>query len=347
MNGKAVTMRHTFRFLLLFLVGILIISGTVYAESNTNVYTGISIYGPGKYSDGFDHFDYVNPDAPKGGRVKMGTMGTFDSLNPFIPKGVPATGVGLIYDTLTTQSYDEPFSEYGLVAEKMEVPEDRSWIIFHLNPKARFHDGQTVTADDVVFSFNILREKGDPLYQKYWADVKNVEALDERRVKFDLGDKVNPELSLILGQIYVLPKHYWEGRDFTQPSLDIPLGGGAYKIKEFKAGRSITYERVNDYWAKDLPVNKGRFNFDEITYDYYKDLTVILQAFKAGELDFFEEYISKNWATMYNGPPFDDGYITKEEIPNDVEPGHAGIHHEPPSPAFPGPQGARSPELCL
>jgi microcin C transport system substrate-binding protein len=173
----------------------------------------------------------------------------------------------------------------------------------------------------VAFSFNLLMDKGDPLYGKYWADVERVEILDDLSVKFYLGARPNPELALIIGQLTVLPKHYWEGRDFTKPDLEIPIGSGPYKILEFKPGRSITYQRDDNYWAKDHPINKGRYNFGTMTYDYYRDPTVSLHAFKAGEYDFRQENISRAWATAYNGPPFEDGLIVKEEIDNDVNQG--------------------------
>lgn len=290
-----------------------------------NITHALSMTGTPKYAEGFKHFDYANPGAPKGGDLKLGVVGTFDSLNPFIIRGVPATGIGLLYDTLTVQSLDEPFTQYGLIAANIELPQDRSWVIYHIDSKAKFHDGAPVTAADVVFSFNLLRDKGDPMYSKYWADVEKVEALDKLRVKFYLGDKTNPELALIIGQIQVMPQHYWESRDFTQPGLEIPIGSGPYKILEFKAGRSITYQRYADYWAKDHPVNNGRYNFDTMTYDYYRDPTVSLHAFKAGEYDFRQENSSRAWATAYNGPPFDAGFIIKEEIDNDVNQGMQGF----------------------
>jgi microcin C transport system substrate-binding protein len=295
--------------------------GLAWSQQKKIISHALALSGVPKYSEDFKHFDYANPDALKGGHVTLGSIGTFDSLNPFIIRGVPASGIGLIYDTLTVQSFDEPFTQYGLIATKIEMPEDRSWVIYHLNSKAKFHDGKPTTAIDVVFSFNLLMEKGDPLYSKYWADVKKVEALDKLRIKFYLGEKSNPELALIIGQLTVFPKHYWEGRDFTKPSLEIPIGSGPFKILEFKPGRSITYKRDDNYWAIDHSVNKGRYNFDTMTYDYYRDPTVSLHAFKAGEYDFRQENVSRAWATAYNGPPFDNGFIIKEEIDNDVNQG--------------------------
>jgi microcin C transport system substrate-binding protein len=298
----------------------------------------LAISGSVKYPPGFSHFEYARPDAPKGGQVKMGALGAYDSLNPFIIKGVPASGLGLMYDTLTLQSLDEPFAEYGLVAEKIEIAPDRSWVIFHLNPQARFHNGQPIKADDVVFSFNLLREKGDPMYQKYWADVLKAEELDPARVRFALGDKSNPELPLILGQLVVLPKHYWERRNFSEPTLDPPLGSGPYRILDVKPGRSITYERVADYWGQNLGVNKGRNNFDRITYDYYRDENVLLHAFNAGEFDFRSENISKFWATGYTSPAIKDGFLIKEELPNDVNQGMQAFAYNLRRPLFQHPK---------
>ncbi len=307
--------------ILIILTLSLIITDHGWSRQKITLTHALAMAGTPKYAEDFKHFDYANPNAPKGGEVKLGTVGTFDSLNPFIIRGVAAAGVGLLYNTLTEQSLDEPFTQYGLIAANIELPEDRSWVIYHLRPEAKFHDGKPITAADVVFSFNLLMDKGDPMYSKYWADVVKVEALDNLRVKFSLGDTVNPELALIIGQLPVLPQHYWSSRDFTKPGLEIPIGSGPYKILAFKPGRSITYIRDDTYWARDLPINKGRYNFDKMTYDYYRDPTVSLHAFKAGEYDFRQENISRAWATAYVGPPFEDGFIIKEEIDNDVNQG--------------------------
>jgi microcin C transport system substrate-binding protein len=293
----------------------------VSAQEESIVSHALAMAGVPKYPAGFASFDYVNPEAPRGGEVILSAIGTFDTFNAFIVKGAPAQGTGLIYETLTARSLDEPFSQYGSISEKIELARDRSWVVHHLNPSARFHDGRPVTAEDVVFSFYTLFEKGDPLYKRYYADVTRVEALDERRVKFHLGDKTNPELALIVGELPVLPRHYWEGKDFARGDLEIPLGSGPYRIEKFQAGRSVTYRRVADYWAKDLPVNKGQYNFDAVTYEYFRDATVALQAFKSGEYDYRMENIAKNWATQYKGPPFDAGMIVVEEIPNQVNQG--------------------------
>ncbi|MBU2966518.1 extracellular solute-binding protein [Amphritea sp. 2_MG-2023] len=274
----------------------------------------ISMYGDLKYPQGFQHFDYVNPDAPKGGTVSQDAIGTFDSFNPFIIKGAAADGIGLIYDSLLTRAQDEAFSLYGLLAESLEVADDRSWIIFNLNPKARFSDGQPVTAEDVIYSFKLLREQGSPFYQSYYREISAIEALSERRVKFSFSASENRELPLIVGEVSILPKHYWEQRDFSKPSLEVPVGSGPYVIDSFDAGRTIIYKRNPDYWGADLPVNRGRFNFDNIRYDYYKDGNVALEAFKGGEYDFRQETSSKQWATGYKGAVFDDGKIITRNI---------------------------------
>jgi len=312
-------MPHIARLLLILVL--LMIPGTAFCEEDVPLVHAVAMNGTPKYPAGFKHFDYVNPDAPKGGLFRQAAIGTFDSLNPFIAKGNPASGLGLTYDTLTVKSDDEPFTEYGLLAESIQMPEDRSWVIFHLRPEARWHDGEPVTAEDVVFSYKALVEQGSPLYSRYYADVTEAKALDQWRVKFSFGEGTNKELPLILGQLQVFPKHYWGDRDFSKTTMEPPVTSGPYRIKSMDPGRSITYERVDDYWAKDLPVNRGRFNFGLMRYDYYRDATVALTAFKSGEYDFRLENISKNWATQYTGPPFDSGAIIKETIEHRIPAG--------------------------
>jgi len=269
-----------------------------------------------KYGPDFKHLDYVNPDAPKGGTVKYAGLGSFDSFNPFIVGGDPAV-LGGLYETLTTQIDDDTMSEYGLIAESMEVAKDNSWIIFNLRPEARWHDGKPITADDVVFSFDVLRKVGAPNYRFYYASVEKAETLDEHRVKFSFSTKENRELPVIMGQLPVLPKHFWEGKKFDEPSLDEPLGSGPYKLKSFEAGRSVTMERVKDYWGKDLPVNIGTDNYDIVRTDYYRDPTVVLEAFKAGSFDLRAENSAKQWATGYDSPALKDGRFKMMNIEND------------------------------
>lgn len=277
---------------------------------------GLAMHGEPKYPKGFSHFDYVNPDAPKGGTLKLSVYANgYDSFNPFDIKGIAAAGITTyLYDTLLESSADEPFSEYGLIAESVETPEDRSYVVFNLRKEARFQDGQPITAEDVKFTFETLVTKGHPFYRNYYADVADVVVEGPRRIRFDFKETTNRELPLILGQMPILPAHYWKDREFGKNGLTPPVGSGPYRISDFEAGRSITYERVKDYWAKDLGVRKGRFNFDHIRYDYYSDDNVALEAFKAGNFDFRLESSAKNWATAYTGPKFDDGSIVKESI---------------------------------
>lgn len=275
---------------------------------------GIAMHGDLKYSAGFNHFDYVNPDAPIGGSVTQAGVGTFDSFNQFIIKGASADGLGLVYDSLLERANDEPFSLYGLIAQSLEVPDDRSFAIFNLRPEARFSDGQPLTADDVAFTFKVLREKGAPLFRAYYADISEIEVITPHRVKFHFSTNQNRELALIVGEVPILPKHIWQTRDFSSPTLELPVGSGPYVISSFESGRSITYQRRSDYWAEDLAVNKGIHNFASITYDYYRDDTVSLEAFKAGEYDFRLENSSKRWATGYTGPQFSDGRIVTQEL---------------------------------
>ena len=269
-----------------------------------------------KYPADFTHFDYVNPDAPKSGTLRLSGLNGFDSLNPFIPKGNAADEIGLIYDKLTHHSLDEPFTEYGLLAERIEKDPHNLFVRFHLRPEARFHDGQPLTAADVVFTFELLTQQGHPLYRHYYADVAAVVAESEHSVRFDFKHQRNRELPLILGQLQVLPKHYWHDKDFSKTSLQPPLGSGPYTITKVAAGRSITYQRVKDWWGKDLPVNRGQYNFDQVQIDYYQDMSVALEAFKAGQFDFNLEYSAKNWATGYQSPALKRGDIVREEIRN-------------------------------
>ena len=285
----------------------------------------ISMYGDLKYPPGFTHFQYANPEALKGGEVKLAAFGTFDTLNPFTLKGVPAAGLGELFDSLMAPARDEAFSYYGLVAETIETPADRSWVAFTLRPQARFHDGMPMTVDDVIWTFETLKAKGQPFFRSYYAQVVKVEKVGDRKVKFTFGPGDNRELPLIVGQLPVLSKASWAKRDFEKTTLEPPLGSGAYKIESFEPGRTITYRRVKDYWAAKLPVKVGTDNFETIRYDYYRDVNVALEALKAGQYDLRLENVAKNWATAYTGPAVAQGFLKKEEIKNELPTGLQGF----------------------
>lgn len=286
-----------------------------FAEPEPPRVHALSMYGDIKYPLDFKHFDYAEPKAPKGGDLRMAATGTFDSLNPFIVKGVPAAGVGYLLDTLTVSAEDEPFTRYGLIAETMQVPADRSWIIFNLRPQAKFRDGTPITAADVVFTFETLKTKGSPFYRAYYADVAKVEALDERRVKFSFAAP-NRELPLIVGEMTVLSKAWYATRPFDQTTLDPPMGSGPYRAAKIEQGRSIVYERDANYWGRDLAVNAGRFNFGTMRFDYYRDDVVQVEALKAGNFDLRAENSAKNWATAYDSPALASGQLVKDALPN-------------------------------
>ena len=276
----------------------------------------LSLYGDVKYPPDFTHFDYTNPDAPKGGVVRDFTVGTFDTFNPFVLRGgVAAAGAGLLFDTLTVRSEDEPDTAYGLVADSMEMPKDRTWVIYHLRPEARFNDGTPITADDVLWTFNTLREKGRPLYRVYYGDVTKAEKTDEHSIKFSFKNGENRELAQILGEMPVLSKAYFTTHDFTRASLEAPLGSGAYTVESYEPGRTVTYKRVANYWGENLPVNRGRHNFDEIKFIYYRDRSASLEGFKAGDYDRRMEYTARDWSEGYDSPSFRAGLYKKAVIP--------------------------------
>ena len=261
---------------------------------------GIAMQGKPLHGEGFTHFNYVNPDAPKGGELRLAAFGSFDTFNPYNIKGIAAAGINYMFDTLLESSREEAFSEYGLIAKKIIVPEDRSSVEFIIDENARFHDGSEVTADDVVFSFEIIKREGSPIYNSYYKDVDKVIKKSKYRVKFVFKKGAdNRELPLIIGQLPVLSKKFYENKDFKATTLEIPVGSGPYMIEKFEPGRFIIYKRNPDYWAKDLPVNKGRYNFDRIRYDYYRDTTVALEALKSGEYDLRVENEAKKWETAY------------------------------------------------
>ena len=305
--------------LMLFVAGQTAVGGETYRGH------GLAMHGDLKYKAGFSHFDYVNPNAPKGGETARAAIGGYDTFNPFVIKGRAAAGSGSIYDTLMAGSSDEPFSQYGLLAESVEIPTDRSWVSFTLRKEARWHDGQPITVEDVIWTFNILVEKGRPFYRFYYGSVAKAVRIDERTVKFTFKAGDNRELPLILGQLTVLPKHYWEGRDFESTTLEPPLGSGPYRIAAFEPNRNVILERVPDYWARDLGVKKGMDNYGRIRFEYYRDTTVALEAFKAGDIDMRSENSAKNWATAYDTPAVRNGLIKKQEFKHSRTAGMQGF----------------------
>ncbi|MDA1097746.1 MAG: extracellular solute-binding protein [Proteobacteria bacterium] len=299
---------------ILVTIGSLFLSLPVWSEDTAR--HGMSMFGELKYPAGFRHFDYVNPDAPKGGLVRLEAQGTYDTLNGFTIKGSAAAGLGLIYDTLLESARDEAFAEYGLLVESVAVAADLSSVTFNLRPQARWHDGKPVTADDVAFSLDLLKSTGAPFYRFYYANVDKAEVLSPHKVRFIFKGQTNRELPLIVGQLPVLPKHYWQDKDFATTTLEPPLGSGPYRIGKIDPGRSITYERVADYWGRDLSVNKGRYNFDNLRFEYYRDPTVALEAFKANAFDFRQENTAKVWATQYEFPAIKNNQVIKKTLAN-------------------------------
>jgi microcin C transport system substrate-binding protein len=276
----------------------------------------IAMHGEPDLPAGFAHLGYVNPDAPKGGSIRHGAPGSFDSLNPFIVRGRPGQGLNLTYETLLTRSWDEPFTLYGLLAETVTVPDDRAWVEFTLRPEARWHDGRPVTVDDVLFSWRTLKDLGSPRYRTYYAKVARAERTGERSVRFTFAEGTDRELALIMGLMPILPEHWWEGRTFDETRLEPMLGSGPYRVASVDPGRTLVYRKVEDWWGRDLPISRGRFNFDEVRYDYYRDESVSIEAFKAGAYDFRREVDPTRWATAYEGPPLADGRIRMEVLPH-------------------------------
>ena len=291
---------------------------------------GLSAFGELKYPADFPHFDYVDPDAPQGGTMSyIGPLAsqTFDSLNPFILKGEAAQGLERLHDALMTRAYDEPDAMYGLIAETVELPDDRAWAIFTLRPEARFSDGEPITADDVVFTFDILKTEGHPYYGITLEDVASVEALDEHRVKFTFAEGVaTRDLPMTVAEIAILPEHYYAEVDFADSTLDPPVSSGRFRVETARPGRSITYCKDPDYWGRDLPVNVGANNFDCFRYEYFADRTAGFEAFKAGEFLFQEEFSSANWGSAYDFPALDRGWVIRDEIPDGRPSGAQGFY---------------------
>ena len=300
------------------LTGLLL--GPAAAQDTPTRHHALSLIGEPKYPADFTHFGYANPDAPKGGVARLADIGGFDSLNPVLYRGEKAAGLGLVTESLMSDSIDEPSTSYGLIAEWASYPEDYSSVTFKLRDEARWHDGTPITADDVIYSLEV-NKTANPRLGLYYKNVTRAETTGDKEVTFYFDTKNNRELPMIMGQLTILPKHYWTGKDASgetrdpmKTTLEPPLGSGPYRIKQASPGRSVTYERVADYWGKDLPVNKGQWNYDEIRFDYYRDETVAFESFKAGNLDYWQETSAKNWATAYDFPALRDGNVKRQEV---------------------------------
>ena len=299
---------------------------------------GLSAFGDLKYPENFSHFDYVNPDAPVGGQLSMINVNmltvlssfvanatSFDSLNPFILKGQPAGGLDLLFDTLMVRAMDEPDAMYGLLASSAEIADDRSSVVFTLRPEARFHDGTPVTAADVVFSFETLKEKAHPIIRLPLRDIVKAEALDAGHVRFSFATQETRDLPMLVAELPIFSKAYYTAHDFTATTVTPPLGSGPYTVKDVKLGRAITYARNADYWGWKLPVNRGRFNFATIRYDFFRDRAVAFEAFKAGAYDLREEFTSKTWATEYDFPALHEGRVARATLPDENPSGVQGF----------------------
>lgn len=304
------------------LVGVACLAVSSPAPAEEGWLHAITSIGEPKYPPGFKHFDYVNPEAPKGGLVRLSTIGTFDSLNLVPPKGTQAAGLGSIYETFTERSMDEPLTAYVSLADGFKYPSDLSSVTYRIREGARWHDGRPLTPDDAVWTFNTLKELS-PMYGAYYRHVTKAERTGEREVTFSFDELNNHELPSIVGEFPILPKHFWEGtdangnkRDISKQSLEPPLGSGPYRVKSVVPGRTIAYERVPDYWAQGIPVNIGTNNIGEIRYEYFRDDTVQFEAFKADQFDYKVEPTAVTWATRYDFPAVKDGRVKLEVLEN-------------------------------
>ena len=294
----------------------------------------IAEFGEPLYANGIDYFPYANPDAPKGGSIVLSDFGSFDTLNFYVQKGEWPSSIGVVYDDLMTGSADEIDGLYGLIAETVEYPEDRSWAIFNLREEAIYHDGTPIVAEDFVHALDTIKEHGRPFIKSFYDDVLSAEALSPKKLKFTFATTGSMKPITIAAGMSPLPVHYWKDKDVTASTLDPPLSSGPYRVKGLDPGRSITYERVKDYWAKDLPIKRGLNNIDEIRYEYYRDLTVEFEAFKAGEIDFRSESSAKRWVTEYNIKGVETGNVIKEEIPSKQPRGMGGYFFNLKKPKF-------------
>jgi microcin C transport system substrate-binding protein len=327
---------------LLFLLTVFLASPAFADDSTVTRSHAIAVLGTPALPADFSYFPYVNPDAPKGGEVTLASIGTFDSFNPFIMRGTAAVGtvspwvvmpggsgsgsvLGHVWESLLASSADEIATAYGHLAKTVELPADKMWVAFELRPEARFSDGTPVTAEDVAWTFRTLMTQGRPSFRIEMGDVKDVAVEGPLRVVFHFTSNDNRELPLILGGLPVLPKHYFEGRDFTRPLADAPIGSGPYRVASFELGRSITYERRPDWWAANLPTGKGTNNFDRVRVEYFRDSTVAMEAFKAGQIDLRSENIAKNWATAYEFPAVGSGLVIKKSFEHRLPTGMQGF----------------------
>jgi peptide/nickel transport system substrate-binding protein len=297
------------------------------------------MHGEPREGADFSHFSYVNPDAPKGGRATFAVQGTFDSLNPFIIKGVSADGLrDYVYESLLARAYDEPFTLYGLIAEAVETPPDRSWVEFTLNPNAKFSDGAPITVEDVIFSQEILRDHGRPNHRSYYKKVTKAEKTGERKVRFTFDGSGDREMPLIMGLMPVLPHHLYTPESFDKTTLKAPIGSGPYVIDKVDPGKRITYKRDPNYWARDLPINRGRYNIDEIRFDYYRDAGAMFEAFKSGLVTFRDEDDPTRWTEGYHFPALRDGRVIKEALPLETPAGMAALVFNTRRPLFADPR---------
>ncbi len=309
-------------------------TGPANAEESTIAHA-IAMHGDPMHGPEFEHFNYANPDAPRGGTLIRSEIGSFDSLNPFIVKGDPAAGMAAyVFPTLMSRSWDEPFTMYGYLAERIETPEDRSWVTFYLNPNARWHDGTPITVDDVIFSMETHRELGTPGKRQYYKRIDTVQRVGANGVRFNLNEDGDRESPLVLALMPIFSKAYYTANPFDETSLEPPLGGGPYRVADVDPGRRIVYERVLDWWGDELPAFRGQFNFQSLRYDYYRDATVALQAFTSGSYNYRLEFNLERWATAYDFPAARDGRVTLMDAPHGRAQGMRGLAYNVRRPVF-------------
>jgi peptide/nickel transport system substrate-binding protein len=297
------------------------------------------MHGDPREQPDFQNFSYANPEAPKGGRARFAKQGSYDSLNPFIVKGVSGDGVReYVYETLMARAYDEPFTLYGLIAETVETPPDRSWVEFTLNPKAKFSDGTPISVDDVIFSHTVLKDRGRPNHRSYYSKVAKVEKTGDRSVRFTFDNSGDREMPLIMGLMPILPSHALTPESFELTTLDPPLGSGPYIVDEVDPGKSLTFKRDPEYWGRDLPVNRGRYNFDEIRVDYFRDASSMFEAFKSGLVDLRDELSPNVWAQGYDFPALRQGKVVKEALPIETPAGMSALVFNTRRPIFADPR---------